>query len=291
MSSKKSRLWSRIDNSVMNAFAIVMTALPILSIGIFVHAQFFNDPRVTAPLSEIHETATPKLFEEPLVSVTFDDGWQSVYTDAAPLLEKYQIQTTQYILPGEFNATNYLSLAQAKSLRGAGHEIMSHSMTHPRLTDVSKTELSYQLTESKNSLIKNNLVDDQVHFAAPESMLNSAVTMAVSREYASSRNTYADLENGINEADVNVKGDAFSRYNIIGYSVRSTTTPAQIKAALDYTKQNKGWLVLVYHQIDDSKNTYAVDKTMFEKQLQLIKQSGVKPAPVDRVLSNSEFNL
>lgn len=291
MSNSKNQRLERINNVILNVFAVAVTILPIFSIGYFVHAQAFSDPRQVVSLAPIPEARTPHLFDEPLVSITFDDGWQSVYTNAAPLLGKYQIQTTQYILPGEFNEINYLSLAQAKSLRQAGHEIMSHSMTHPRLTEISKNDLNFQLTESKKSLVANKLVDDEVHFAAPESMLNSAVTIAISKQYASSRNTYADLENGVNETDVNLKGDVFSRYNIIGFSVQSTTTTEQIRAALDYTKQNKGWLVLVYHQVDDSESKYAVSANTLERHLQLIKKSNIKAAPMDKVLSNSEFNL
>src|SRR3954465_6555116 len=52
---------------------------------------------------------TPQLFSQPIVSVTFDDGWESVYTVAMPLLQKYGIHTTQYILSGTEKYPAYMN--------------------------------------------------------------------------------------------------------------------------------------------------------------------------------------
>lgn len=288
MSKKKSRLNRKIENGLLNTFAIVIAILPIFTVGSFVHAQFFNDPRHAMALSLIEEPKTPRLFEEPLVSVTFDDGWESVYSNAAPLLEKYQIRTTQYILPGEFKEHNYLSVAQAQSLKNAGHEIMSHTMTHPVLTSVDANEVKYQLEESRKQLIDHKLTENKVHFAAPESATNDSIDKDIAGLYASHRNTFSDIENGIDENDVNLPNYPFDRYNIIAYSIRQETTPDQIRDALKYAKDTNGWLVLVYHQIDDSQAGYAINTAGFEKHLQLIKQSHIKTSPLGDVLDHSK---
>ena len=39
----------------------------------------------------------PLRWDKPLVSITFDDGWQSVYDRALPLLNQHGFRTTQYV--------------------------------------------------------------------------------------------------------------------------------------------------------------------------------------------------
>ncbi len=289
MKKRSTPLKKRLENGVLSAFALALTALPILSIGYFVHGAFFSDPRKVVDLQHIDSASAPRLFDEPIISVTFDDGWESVYTKAAPLLQKYNIRTTQYILPGEFKSHSYLSLQQAHSLKSAGHEIMSHTMSHRNLTTLDSTQAQYELEESKKQLISNDLASSsEIHFAAPESALNEAVDQIITRFYLSSRNTFGDIQNGIDANDVNVKGEMFSRYNIIGYSVRPETTTRQINEALQFAKANNGWLVLVYHQIDDTKETYSVSEHALDDHLRIIKESRIKTAPLGEVLASSE---
>lgn len=273
----------RFNEALLNMFAIIMAFMPLISVGYWVQHQFFNDPRRVVALSEIEHSDTPRLFEEPLVSVTFDDGWESVYSNGAPLLEKYDVRTTQYILPGQFDSLGYISLEQAHSLKYAGHEITSHTMTHPRLTSITTEQAVYELTESKRILAEESLLDDTVHFAAPESATNPEIMAHIRALYGSHRNTYADLSNGVDSYDVNT-GPTIHRYDIIGFSVRSSTTEAEITAALDYAAKHNGWLVLVYHQIDDSNTEYSVTPAVFEQHLRLIRDSRIKTASLGDVV-------
>lgn len=287
-SRRKRQLRKRIAEGVLNAFAICLVIFPVFSIGAFAHNQFFGDPRRVSELKTIPSPIEPDLFDEGIVSVTFDDGWLSVYTDAAPILEKYDIQSTQYILPGQFESHNYISLAQAKSLKKAGHEIMSHTMTHPLLSKVSEDRAVYELEASRQALLDNNLSSGKLHFASPESDTSPFVDENIERLYWSHRNTFGDLSNGVGREDVNVYSSTFHRYDIIGFSVRTTTTLAEIQTALDYAKAQNGWLVLVYHQIDDSKLEYSVTAEDFAAQMKLIRNSNLKTATVGAVLANEK---
>lgn len=273
----------RFNEVVLNSFAVIMACMPVISIGYWVQHQLFGDQRTVVALSEIQSSDTPLLFEEPLVSITFDDGWESVYSNGAPILEKYNIRTTQYILPGQFKAPNYLSLEQSHSLQKAGHEMMSHTMTHSDLTDISAEQLVYELSASKEIMQKEGFTTKAAHFAAPESATNPEVMGHIKSLYSSHRNTYADLSDGIDRYDVNV-GPTLDSYNILAFSVRSTTTESEIIAALEYAKKHNGWLVLVYHQIDDSATRYTVSPKTFDRHMQIIHDSRIKASPLGSVI-------
>ena len=173
-------------------------------------------------------------------------------------------------------------------MKKVGHEIGSHTMTHPVLTRVTLNEAIRQIETSKAELVKRNLATTAVHFAAPESDTDDNTDKYIAKYYASHRNTFGDIENGVGPEDVNTATTSFDRYNIIGYSVRQSTTLAHIQEALQYAKATNGWLVLVYHQIDDSASEYAVSSRILEQQLQTIKQSGIKSATMGQVLANSK---
>lgn len=274
----------------LNILAVCLAVLPIIFVGMWVYGLVqdvaHRDTRKVSTLSFIEKSSTPQLFFEPLVSVTFDDGWTSAYVNGMPLLSKYHIRTTQFLLPGEFDDPNYVSIDQAHSMKKAGHEIGSHTVDHKNLTTLDETDLSNELTVSKSMLQKENLVPQYVDFASPNSAVNDQVIQSVKKSYASHRNTLADIGNGMTAADVNL-GPVLPRYSIIGFSVRNNTTAEQIKQALDYTKNNNGWLVLVYHQIDDSNELFSVNKQTFESQLKIVTQSKLKIVTIGDVMATN----
>lgn len=273
----------RINEWGLNVFAVALALFPVVSAGLWINQVFFSDTRHTIALEPIKATAAPRLFEEPLISVTFDDGWESVYTSAAPLLDQYDIASTQYILPGLFKNVDYLSQDQAFSLKKGGHEIASHTMSHPNLAKAGFAEAKKQLHESDDYLQSHGLAEDVMSFASPEGATTPAVLEEATRIYGSHRNINGDITNGVDENDVNIKSH-FNRYNIIGFSVRPTTTDAQIQAAIDYTRAHNGWLVLAYHQIDDSGEAFSTTPKALERQLKLIKKSGIKTPVVRAVM-------
>src|SRR5690606_19508559 len=139
-------------------------------------------------------------FSEPLITVTFDDGWESIYSAGLPVLEKYCIKSTQYILGGHFEDYLYLSEDQVRSFQAAGHEVASHTMTHPNLTFLPDDKLTWELGESYKILSgKFGPVKD---FATPLGAHNPRVVEQIKKYYRSHRNTASDpLE--IEDVDIN----------------------------------------------------------------------------------------
>ena len=274
----------QVTNWILNLCAIAFALFPVVSVGLWANQVFSGDPRKVTHLEPIAQT-DPRLFEEPLISITFDDGWESIYKEAAPLMDTYDIASTQYIIPSLYNDPNYISLEQAHSLRKAGHEIASHTWSHDNLAEISLDDARTQLTKADKSLKDLTDKDRKMSFASPESSTNAAVMPIIKDLYSSHRNTFADFGNGVNDVDINVS-PSFDRYNIIGFAVRPTTTDAEIQSAMDYAKAHNGWLVLVYHQIDNTGETFSASPKELERQLKLIKKSGIKTALVRDVMES-----
>ncbi len=67
------------------------------------------------------------------VIITMDDGHESVYTRALPLIEKYRIPVTLFIYPSAISNASYaMTWKQLRTLKATGlFDIQSHTYWHP----------------------------------------------------------------------------------------------------------------------------------------------------------------
>ena len=87
----------------------------------------------------------------------------------------------------------------------------------------------------------------------------------------------------VGDEDINTS-DTCDVYQMNAYTVRNTTTQEDIQRLIDYTIKRKGWLILTYHQVDNSDAHYAVTPEALDDQLQLIKDAGIKSPTMGKVL-------
>lgn len=204
-------------------------------------------------------------FERPLVTVTFDDGYQSIYDNALPVLETEAIDTTQFIVTG-FTDTDpfYMTSPELLNMYNLGHEMASHTVTHPDLTTLTPAELAYQLSASRGFLetLTGGLVED---FAYTFGIYNAAVVSAVQQYYLAARCSDAGLNSRT----------GFNEYLVKAETVLDITTPAEVQAWIDDAIANNYWLVLMYHQIDDFPGEYHTTPANFTQEMQYLKGTGV----------------
>ncbi len=97
------------------------------------------------------------------IAITFDDGYESVFNYAFPLLKKYDVPATLFINPsfvGQFNTWDvnlgqrfrHMDWQQVYELKEAGWEIGSHGMTHRDLSRLSQETAEKELAQSQNMI-------------------------------------------------------------------------------------------------------------------------------------------
>lgn len=96
------------------------------------------------------------------VVITFDDGYQSVASEALPRLEALGWGATLFLVAGCLGATNawdtaapvarLLEPAAVRALASDRVEIGAHTMTHRRVPDLTADDLRVELVEAKQRL-------------------------------------------------------------------------------------------------------------------------------------------
>lgn len=98
------------------------------------------------------------------IIITFDDGYESVYNNALPILDKYGFKSVVYLITdfiGKYNTWEavsfqqkykHLSLPQLKDLQKKGFEIASHGKSHRYLPSLKDEEVRDEVENSKKFL-------------------------------------------------------------------------------------------------------------------------------------------
>jgi peptidoglycan/xylan/chitin deacetylase (PgdA/CDA1 family) len=87
---------------------------------------------------------------------TFDDGHVSNYECAIPILSSFGLSSIFFVTVNWIGTAKYLTWQQVRTIQSQGHEIGSHTLSHPMLTRCSDVELENEILGSK-SLLENQL--------------------------------------------------------------------------------------------------------------------------------------
>ncbi len=99
--------------------------------------------------------------------ITFDDGYRDFYTDAFPILKKYQVKSTVYVICDFIGGDNFMTEQQLKNVVKSGLvEIGAHTSDHLYLESMLKPSVEEQIAACKKDL-ETILKKDIETFAYP----------------------------------------------------------------------------------------------------------------------------
>jgi peptidoglycan/xylan/chitin deacetylase (PgdA/CDA1 family) len=130
--------------------------------------------------------------ERPVV-ITFDDGFADFFTDALPILKKYDFTATLYISTAFIEGTSrwlrnieegdrrMLTWAQVAEVHASGIECGAHTHTHPKLDIVSPSKAKTEIATSKK-ILEDHLGQEVLSFAYPFGYFTARVRQIVQEE-------------------------------------------------------------------------------------------------------------
>ena len=91
------------------------------------------------------------------VLITFDDGYVDNYTHAYPILKKYNLKATIFVVTGFLSKRKgYLTWDQLREMEKNGITIESHTVTHCLMTASARSSSSQSVTRKRNSGIRSS---------------------------------------------------------------------------------------------------------------------------------------
>lgn len=148
------------------------------------------------PLTDLPSFLAETPTSEPVVALTFDDGFRSVYEHALPILAGYRFPATVFVVSNYCGRTNawpsqpahvarqpLLGWAELRELDRAGVRPGCHSSTHPDLRHLSPNEVSEEVAGAK-ARIEDALCVPVETFAYPYGAYNRRVRELVADHFS-----------------------------------------------------------------------------------------------------------
>ena len=176
------------------------------------------------------------------VSLGFDDSCQSHVSLGIPALDARGFKGTFFLMTDAVTSGYSPPWSAWRDAANNGHEIGSHTMTHPYLTDLTPTQVQNELAGSKNAIDSQIPSQKCLTLAYPFGNLNSSVASIAQNIYMASRG----ISCGLN-------GEPFDFSNV---RACSPDDGDDIYAQADAAEQQGKWLFAFIHSLDGGRDCW-----------------------------------
>jgi peptidoglycan/xylan/chitin deacetylase (PgdA/CDA1 family) len=214
-------------------------------------------------------------FSQGMVSLDFDDGTISTFTNGIPILNTAGLKSTQYIITSYVNTdpTNYVTSTDVLQMQSQGHDIENHTQTHPDLQTLTPAQITQEIGGARTDLLNMGVATVSA-FAYPfGEYSDSAVTVLQQLGFAGARST----DRGFNDKATN-------KYLLKDYSLENTDSLAFMKSLIDDAVRTKTWVILTFHIIDTSGTQFSQTPTTLQAVVDYLKQNNVPVVTVSQGL-------
>ncbi len=120
-------------------------------------------------------------YDKPVI-LTFDDGYDDNYLELFPLLRKYNVKATVFVIAGSIGNNHHMTDAQVREMAASGLvSIQSHGLTHRELGYMDESSLRHEFSESKRILA--GLTGAEPYVICYPVGSSSTLAVSVGREY------------------------------------------------------------------------------------------------------------
>ena len=129
----------------------------------------------------------------PLIVLCFDDGHESIYQLAFPLMQQYQYPGVNFIPTGWINKPGVINLDEIRELENAGWETGGHTVTHANLTTIPLDSARSEILKNYEQLVELGLT--RRCFALPAGHSNPEIDIIIKEYFDIIRTSYNERYN------------------------------------------------------------------------------------------------
>jgi len=179
------------------------------------------------------------------VSLTFDDGLNSQAHIAAPLLAQRDLVGTFFITTDNCEIPYGANWTDWQNVSNMGHEIGSHTISHPDLRTLSPKNLTKEVIGSRD-IVEENLTGGEVEtFSYPMGRYNANVLQFVAENYLAARMDSHNIS-GPPKPESKHPENMFS---VVPCNFGSGETASDMSDLVNTTLDTRGWLVEMIHAV------------------------------------------
>ena len=151
--------------------------------------------RTVSLLAAVDYLRQGKPFPDRSLVITFDDGYQSVYSEAFPVLQRYRMSATVFLTVGAERMTtatgrlpslsgrSMLSWEEIREMQQAGIVFGAHTLTHPDLTRLPFDRAETEVYGAK-AMLEDTLATPVACFAYPYGRYDQRSRAIAQRHFA-----------------------------------------------------------------------------------------------------------
>lgn len=196
--------------------------------------------------------------------LTFDDGWETQYTRAAPIMQEYGFAGTAYVIPANVGKDGFMSLDQIINLKDEYRwSIGAHDLKRLDFLNVDELKNIFE----KNKPFFNNLSIDRPDFSYPNGKMSPALIETLPQYYSSGRSI-------IEYSESQPPGDP---YRLRTINIVPGISRELIQSRLAEAQLNGELAILIFHKITENKEYETeISEEEFRFICQMISDSGIE---------------
>jgi hypothetical protein len=298
-------------NNSINFLAIAAFSVTALILIIIISLGISQPINITYGQQQQHQPANINNnngSSNKLVMMTFGDTLKGQITTAKPVLDKYGFKASFFI------TCDWVGLQKSKSprmnwqdisaLQNDGQDIESKTMTHRNLSQLSVTDLNFEVSQSKKCLSDHGI--NATIFATPhgDEWNNATIINEISKYYNLADNGFAPLmflhcdgyKSHSSQTDCRTYFDNGTLTFVNRYSIREWShnavdrkymynDPMIFQRFIQEVNSQQGYNrngvinaipIIAYHDIDEEKAIDSTDTNLFDQEMKYLHDNGFK---------------
>jgi hypothetical protein len=199
-------------------------------------------------------------FRKAAISYTFDDGCSNQFAIALPMFDEFGFKMTL------FTVTDWIK-DKWQILKGAastGHEIASHTISHPSLDTLSLDRQEIELKKSQEAIDANIPKSKCLTIAYPNCRVGNVPLCE--KYYIAARGCQGFIEKSTPQNFMNIS-------SIICGRLGSIKTAENFTKRFEDTAASSGWCVLLIHGIDNDGGYSPLPSAELKASLEYLKEN------------------
>lgn len=186
----------------------------------------------------------------PKCILTFDDGHESVYRNAKPIMDANNQSGVAFVITTIVGFTDCMTKSELTEMYATGWDISNHTCCHDSLTGLSQADMELHVDSGYDWLVDNGFEESAKFFCYPIGAYNDSVLAKVAERHVLARSV--------------IKGEGYQPHFQLGDDnidllIKRTGVGASeaVDAInwIDYTIESGGLSVFMFHKIVDSNAT------------------------------------